>query len=93
MNVCDVFKILNHVEKEIRVMTTYSVQYTLPVDIPCTAVRMKVSKGTKMFLVPINHPDAHNMGYQDLIAAVELGKIPTLSTTLNNTVLDKSTEK
>lgn len=83
MNVCDVLVILDHVVKEINVMTTYSVQYTLPVDIPSVSVRMIRNKGVITFQVPINHPDAHNMGFQDLLAAVDLGKKPDLSSTLN----------
>lgn len=74
-------------------MTTYSVQFTLPVDNPGMNVSIKRSKGCCVFYVPINHPDAHNLGFQDLIAATELSGLVTVSTPLNKTVLDSSKKK
>lgn len=68
-------------------MTTYSVQYSLPVDNPTMNVSITRKKHCVMFLVPINHPDAHNMGYQDLIAATELSGIVNISTPLNKNTL------
>ena len=65
-------------------MTTYAVQFQLPVDKPENNVRLTKEKHTWIFDVPINHPDAHNMGYEDLIAAAELSGRLVLLTTLNN---------
>lgn len=73
-------------------MTSYEVQYELPVDNPVSSVGKCVMKGRIVFLVPINHPDAHNMGFQDLIAAAELSGRLVLSTILNNKRLPKSTD-
>lgn len=65
-------------------MTSYSVQFVLPVDNPVINVAMSRSKGLMRFEVPLNHPDAHKMGLMDLIAAAELSGLLTLSTPLNN---------
>ncbi len=65
-------------------MTTYTVQYILPVDNPVSNVSMERKKSVTIFLVPINHPDAHNMGYADLIAAAELSGLRTVSIGHNN---------
>lgn len=75
-------------------MTSYSVQYSLPVENPVNNVSMYRGKGFIRFTVPINHPDAHNMGFQDLIAAAELSGLLEISPKVNkntgrNTVLDK----
>ena len=64
-------------------MTSYSVQFLLPVDNPVNNVMKRVGKGHITFSVPINHPDAHNMGFQDLIAAAELSGLIDLSTPHN----------
>lgn len=64
-------------------MTHYQVQFTLPVDNPVNNVRKTVVKGGYIFEVPLNHPDAHNMGFMDLIAAWELSGLLGLSTHLN----------
>jgi len=66
-------------------MTTYQVQFELPVDNPTMKVSKRVNKFGVTFFVPINHPDAHNMGFQDLIAAAELSGLLRLSTPLNKT--------
>lgn len=60
-------------------MTAYSVQYSLPVDNPVNNVSKYVGKGFIRFTVPINHPNAHNMGFQDLLAAQELSGLLELS--------------
>lgn len=52
---------------------SYVVQFTLPVDNPGNNVRLRVKKKVGIFEVPINHPAAHNIGLQDLIAAVLQG--------------------
>jgi hypothetical protein len=44
---------------------------------------MKRVQGCSHFYVPINHSDAPNMGYQDLIAASELSGLLDLSTDPN----------
>lgn len=46
-------------------------------------------KSSITFEVPINHPDAHNMGFQDLVAAAELSGLFTVSPGLNNKRLTK----
>jgi len=71
-------------------MTTYNVQFELPVDNPVNNVAMRRGKRSITFYVPINHPRAHNMGYQDLLAAAELSGLLRLSTPLNkNNTLDR----
>lgn len=70
-------------------MTSYEVQYILPVDNPVSNVSMMRSKHQMCFLVPINHPDAHKMTLQDLIAAAELSGLITVSPTLNKIRVDK----
>lgn len=73
-------------------MTTYTVQYTLPVDNPVSKVSVRRQKAHMVFDVPINHPSAHKMGLMDLIAAAELSGLITVSTDLNNkTCLGKRT--
>jgi hypothetical protein len=76
-------------------MTSYSVQYTLPVDNPVSNVSKSSGKGSIEFLVPINHPDAHTMGFMDLLAAAELSGLIHLRTRLKNKRLtvDKNTSK
>lgn len=64
-------------------MTQFIVQFVLPVDNPVSNVSMRKGKGFVEFLVPLNHPDAHNMGFQDLIAAAELSGLIHLSPGLN----------
>lgn len=54
-------------------LTTYCVQYVLPVDNPVMNVRASVNNYGWTFFMPLNHPDAHNIGFQDLMAAWELG--------------------
>lgn len=70
-------------------MTTYQVQFVLPVNNPVSNVSMRRVKGTMFFEVPINHPDAHNMSLMDLIAAAELSGLLTVSPALNNKSLTK----
>jgi hypothetical protein len=65
-------------------MTTYTVQFILPVDKPESNVSITWHGRVAHFDVPINHPDAHNMGYQDLLAAAELSGLLGLPTHLNN---------
>lgn len=65
-------------------MTSYSVQYSLPVDNPVNKVSVCKGKSNWEFLVPINHPDAHNMGFMDLCAAQELSGLFHLCTGLKN---------
>jgi hypothetical protein len=64
-------------------MTSYSVQYSLPVDNPVNNVSKQTGKGFIRFTVPINHPDAHNLGFQDLLAASELSGLIDISTGYN----------
>lgn len=61
-------------------MTSYTVQFVLPVENPAQNVCMKRSKGVMHFQVPINHPEAHSLSLQDLIAAAELSGQITLFT-------------
>jgi hypothetical protein len=76
-------------------MTTFTVQFTLPVDNPVCNVSVRRQKAHMTFDVPINHPDAHKMGLMDLIAAAELSGLVTVSTDLNNKSLHskKSTSR
>lgn len=71
-------------------MTKYEVQFELPVDNPVSNVGICRKKTVTIFLVPINHPDAHNMGFQDLVAAAELSGRIVLPTVLNNKIGRKS---
>ena len=64
-------------------MTRYDVQYVLPVNNPLMSVSRTVGKTVIHFEVPINHPDAHKMGFTDLMAATELSGLFTVSTTHN----------
>lgn len=70
-------------------MTKYEVQFVLPCEQPET----KVSKGTgrraHIFFVPINHPKAHNIGYQELLEATEVSGLLELSTPLNKKIIYK----
>lgn len=67
-------------------MKTYEVQFELPVDDPVNNVRVKRGKKRWVFYLPVNHPNAHNIGLQDLIEAVKRRDLLGLSTDLNNTV-------
>jgi hypothetical protein len=70
-------------------MTSYTVQYTLPVDNPVNKVSMTKRKSHMTFEVPLNHPDAHKMDLMDLIAAAELSGLLGLPTHLKNKSIDK----
>ena len=71
-------------------MTSYKVQYELPVDNPAHKVRIKKSKCSITFFVPINHPDIHMMTYSDLVEAARVSGLFDLSTPLNTkNTLDK----
>lgn len=61
-------------------MTRYQVQYDFPVENPVSNVSIYRGKEVIEFLVPLNHPDAHNMGFQDLLAAAELSGLCHLPT-------------
>jgi len=65
-------------------MTAYDVQFVLPVDNPEKNVRITRKGKVAHFEVPINHPDAHNMGFMDLLAAAELSGLLGLPTHLNS---------
>lgn len=64
-------------------MTQYTVQFVLPVDNPVSNVSKSVKGKVITFYVPINHPDAHSMGFMDLCAAQELSGLLELSPPLN----------
>ena len=71
-------------------MTQYTVQYTLPVDNPASNVSMRRGKGVIHFTVPLNHPDAHTLGFMDLVASAELsGKIDIFTAPNKKSTLDK----
>lgn len=72
-------------------MTSYSVQYIMPVDNPVMKVSISRSKQHMTFEVPINHPDAHKMSLMDLIAAAELSGLVHLSQGLKNRRVDFKT--
>ena len=71
----------NHPEEG---MTSYQVQFVLPVDNPEKNVRRSCEKGTWTFEVPINYPNAHNLSYMDLVAACELSGLFTVPTSPNS---------
>lgn len=52
-------------------MTRYEVQYELPVNNPLMNVAKRKHKRGTTFYVPVNHPNAHSMGYAELIEACE----------------------
>jgi len=62
----------------------YEVQYILPVDNPVNNLSMKRRKGWTTFFVPINTPDAHNLGYAELIHMCASAELSTVSPDLNN---------
>lgn len=64
-------------------MTKYEVQFELPVDNPENNVAMRRKQGAITFFVPINHPKAHNLGFQDLLDAAQLSGLLRVSTPLN----------
>lgn len=92
MTVKDVLNYLDHVVRLYPTMTAYSVQYILPVDNPVDNVSMSKRKGTVTFFVPVNHPDAHLMGYEDLVKAQRRSGLLVLSTPLNNKSLTLTKE-
>lgn len=71
-------------------MTSYKVQFVLPVDNPVSNVSQCRGKGYHEFLVPINHPNAHTMGYQELLGAAQLSGLFHLRTGVNKTGLKES---
>lgn len=62
-------------KEEIQVNKTnaarFEVQFELPVDDPFNKVGISRGKRSITFFVPINYPDAHKLGYADLLAAAE----------------------
>jgi len=70
-------------ERILETMTSYTVQYTMPVDNPANNVLMTRKKHHMTFEVPLNHKDAHTMNLMDLIAAAELSGLLGLPTHLN----------
>lgn len=70
-------------------MTNYTVQFVLPVDNPVNKVIVTKNRGSWCFEVPVNHPEAHTMGFMDLVAAAELSGLLGLSTDSNNKSLDR----
>lgn len=65
-------------------ITSYEVQFTIAVDNPVNNITRKRGKRGYIFYVPINHPLAHNAGYQYLTEAARVNEKPVLSTPLNN---------
>lgn len=60
-------------------MTCYEVTFILPVDNPVNNVRLRRVEKKLFFEVPINHPNAHNMGLAELIAGAQLSELLDLS--------------
>lgn len=54
--------------------TKYVVQYEFPdpVNNPGDKVSKKCVKGVVTYFVPISRPDAHNLGYEQLVAMTDL---------------------
>lgn len=67
-------------------MKSYEVQFELPCENPVNNVRVIKRRKRWTFLLPINHPNAHNAGLQQLIEYSERAKLLDLSTPLKNTV-------
>lgn len=61
----------------------FSVQFIFPVNNPEYNVGMERRRRVFKFFVPINHPNAHNMGFQELLEAGQLHDLSTESTDLN----------
>ena len=78
----------SHVGSESHKMTSYTVQFSLPVDNPVNKVSVTRKKSHLTFDVPLNHPEAHKMNLMDLIAAAELSGLLGLSTHLNKNSID-----
>lgn len=70
----------------------WEVQLTMPVDNPVYNVRMKSKKRCYIFEVPINYPNVHNAGFEELFQAQARSKKFALSTDLNKNSLDSSTQ-
>jgi len=64
-------------------MTTFIIQYTMPVENPEKNVSIERFKGVIRFFVPLNIPEAHNLTLNDLLTYAELSGKLALSTTLN----------
>ena len=73
-------------------MKRYTVQYEMPCEYPENNVRMICRKNVNHFFVLLNHKAAHNMGYQDLLEAVGVGLLFTVSTRLNNSTFTPEEE-
>lgn len=57
-------------------MTKYIVQYELPVNNPDNNIGIRRGKSVITFFVPLNHPDAHLLGFADLLErATRNGKL------------------
>ena len=61
----------------------YEVQYVFPVDKPEDNVSIVRRKTGDLFLVPCNHPLAHQMGYVQLLSAAARKDLLDSSTPLN----------
>lgn len=64
----------------------FTVQYIWPVNNPEYNVGMERRRRVFKFYVPINHPNAHTMGFQELLEAGQATDLSTLSTPLNNKI-------
>lgn len=64
------------------------VQLTTPVDKPVYNVRMLVQRWGYYFEVPINYPNVHNCGFEELFEAQYRTKLFRESTDLNKKSLD-----
>lgn len=73
-------------------MTSFTVQFVMPVDNPVNKVVMTRKKHHMTFEVPLNHPEAHTMSLFDLIAAAELSGLLGISPEHNKKSLDKKKE-
>jgi len=64
-------------------MTSYTVQFKLPVDNPVNNVSMVKRGGDMLFEVPLNYPNAHTVTLAELVLAAETSGLIHLSTDHN----------
>lgn len=69
----------------------WHVQLEVPVDNPVYNVRMTYESGAYCFTVPINYPNVHSLGFEELFEAQGRATKYRLSTDLNKNSLDQST--
>lgn len=77
---------LHHVVNRPTNFKGWSVQLLMPVDNPVYNVRMFHRKGVYTFEVPMNYPNVHNIGFEELFQAQARSKKFTQFTDINNSI-------